>query len=185
MGSGHPSLVPYQSFGASDGFFILGCANQGLWERMCHTIGQPGFLEDPRFTTNTDRVEHRAECVSVLSEIFKTKTTEHWVKLIADAGIPCGPINRISQVVDDPQVAARNMLVDVAHPQVPGLRVPGPPLKLTATPPTVRRHPPMLGEHNDEILADAGFDPDQISRMRQKGVIGAKETSGAPTSHAD
>ena len=67
--------------------------------------------------------------------------------------------------------------------QGPGLRVPGPPLKLTATPPTVRRHPPMLGEHNEEILADAGFDPDQISRMRQKGVIGAKATSGAPTSH--
>ena len=184
MGSGHPSLVPYQSFPASDGFFILGCANQGLWERMCHTIGRPEFLEDPRFTTNTDRVVHRAECVAVLSGIFETKTTDHWVKLIADAGIPIGPINRISQLVDDPQVAARNMLVDVDHPQVPGLRVPGPPLKLTATPPTVRRHPPMLGEHNDEILADAGLDPDQISRMRQKGVIGAKVTSGAPTSHA-
>ena len=85
MGSGHPGLAPYQSFPTSDGFFILGCANQGLWERMCHAIERPGLLKDPRFSTNTDRVEHRAECVEVLSEVFRSKPTDHWVKIITDA----------------------------------------------------------------------------------------------------
>ena len=177
MGSGHPSLVPYQSFTSSDGYFILGCANQGLWERMCQAIGRPDFLEDPRFTTNTDRVEHRAECVELLTEIFRTESTEHWVKLIVDAGIPCGPINKVSEVVNNPQVLARNMVVDIPHPEVPDLRVPGPPLKLTSTPPTVRRYPPLLGEHNEEILADAGYNPEQISQLRKKGVIGGKATA--------
>jgi len=173
MGSGHPSLVPYQSFESSDGFFILGCANQGLWERMCQAIGRADFLDDPRFTTNTDRVEHRAECVGGLSEIFAKEPTEYWVKLITGAGIPCGPINKVSDVVNSPQVQARGMVVEVPHPEVPNLRIPNSPLKLTATPPTIRRYPPLLGEHNDEILAAAGYDASQISQLRERGVIGA------------
>ena len=181
LGSGHPSLVPYQSFPSSDGFFILGCANQGLWERMCHAIGREDLLEDPRFTTNTDRVKHRSECVELLSDIFRTESTEHWVELISDAGIPCGPINRVSQVINDPQVKARNMVVDIPHPQVPGLRVPNSPLKLSATPPKVRRHPPLLGEHNEEILADAGYTQVQISEMRERGVIGKQAATATST----
>ena len=183
MGSGHPSLVPYQSFATSDGYFILGCANQGLWERMCRAIGHPKLLEDPRFTTNTDRVTHRSECVDLLSDVFLTESTEHWVNLITDAGIPCGPINRVSQVVNDPQVLARDMIVDIPHPQVPDLRIPNSPFKLTATPPNVRRHPPLLGEHNEEVLAEAGFAPARIGEMRSKGVIGNKVTEPVTTSH--
>ena len=179
MGSGHPSLVPYQSFESSDGFFILGCANQGLWERMCQAIGRADFLDDPRFTTNTDRVEHRAECVGGLSEIFAKEPTEYWVKLITGAGIPCGPINKVSDVVNSPQVQARGMVVEVPHPEVPNLRIPNSPLKLTATPPTIRRYPPLLGEHNDEILAAAGYDASQISQLRERGVIGVKVGASA------
>ncbi len=174
MGSAHPSLTPYQSFPASDGFFILGCANQGLWERMCHAIGRPELLEDPRFSSNTDRVKHRAECVEVLSEVFQSKPMEHWVKVISDAGVPCGPINRVSQVMADPQVLYRNMVVEIPHPEVSGLKVPGSPLKLAATPPTFRLHPPLLGQHNEEVLASAGYSPDQIADFRERGVIGGK-----------
>ncbi len=181
MGSGHPSIVPYQSFPSTDGFFILGCANQGLWERMCHAIGRPEFLDDPRFASNTTRVEHRAECVELLAEIFRTESTAYWVKLITGAGVPCGPINRVSQVVNDPQVLARDMVIDMPHPEVPDLRVPGPPLKLTGSPPTVRRHPPLLGQHNEEILTDEGYSPEQISGLLEKGVIG-RVSSGAPAS---
>ena len=181
MGSGHPSLAPYQSFPTSDGFFILGCANQGLWERMCHAIGQSELLNDPRFGSNTDRVEHRAECVEVLSEVFKSKPTEHWVTVISNAGVPCGPINRVSQVLSDPQVLSRNMVVDIPHPEVPDLKVPGSPLNLTATPPTFRHHPPLLGQHNEEILIEAGYNQAQIRDMREKGVIGGKSTEPATT----
>ena len=130
MGSGHPSLVPYQSFNSSNGQFIIGCANQGLWERMARAIGQDAMLEDPRYTTNTDRVEHRAECVGELNSIFATNTTDHWVDLIVKAGVPCGPINTVSDVVSNPQVLARNMIAEVDHPKVPNLKFPNSPLKL-------------------------------------------------------
>ena len=181
MGSAHPSLVPYQTFPTSDGFLILGCANQGLWERLCHAIERPGLLKDPRFSTNTDRVAHRAECVEALSETFRSKPTEHWVKLIGDAGVPCGPINRVSQVLSDPQVLSRNMVVEIPHPEVPDLKVPGSPLKLTGTPPTFRRHPPLLGQHNQEILVGAGYDQAEISDMRERGVLGGKAPKPAST----
>jgi crotonobetainyl-CoA:carnitine CoA-transferase CaiB-like acyl-CoA transferase len=172
MGSGHPSLVPYQSFPASDGFFIVGVANQGLWQRFCRAIQRPDLLEDPRFVTNDRRVAHRAECVEILNQIFRTRTVAEWVSTIADAGVPCGPINRVSEVVADPQVLARNMVVNVPHPNVPDLRMAGSPLKLTETPPTVRRHPPLLGQHNEEVLTELGYNSQDIARLRETGVIG-------------
>ncbi len=172
LGSGHPSLVPYQSFPASDGFFILGCGNQGLWERLCPGIGHPELLEDPRFESNTARVENRTQCVEVLSEIFRTRTVAEWVETITDAGVPVGPINTVSDVISDPQVNARNMVVDMPHPNVPDLRVPFSPLKLAETPPAIRRTPPMLGQHNEEILTELGYTKDGISKAREKGVIG-------------
>ena len=172
MGSGHPSLVPYQSFESSDGYFIVGCANQGLWERLCRALDQPEFLADPRFATNTDRVAHRAECVDLLMDIFRTNTTTHWVALITAAGVPCGPINRVSEVVSNPQVLARQMIAEIEHPNVPDLKFPNSPLKLTASPAAVRRPPPLLGQHNAEVLTENGYTPAQIEELRQRGVIG-------------
>ena len=172
MGSGHPSLVPYQTFPAADGFFIVGCANQGLWERLCKAIGRPDLLADPRFKTNDDRVAHRAECVGTLSEIFRARPMADWVDMISQAGVPCGPINRVSDVVNDPQVLARDMIAEVPHPRVPELRMPNSPLKLTETPPSIRRPPPLLGQHNQEVLAEIGYSPQQIAELRQKGVLG-------------
>ncbi|MDA1128634.1 MAG: CaiB/BaiF CoA-transferase family protein [Chloroflexi bacterium] len=173
MGSGHPSLVPYQSFTSSNGQFIIGCANQGLWERMCHAIGRPGMVDDPRFTTNTDRVEHRAECVGELNALFAQNTTDHWVELIVEAGVPCGPINTVADVVSNPQVLARNMIAEVDHPNVPNLRFPNSPLKLTDSPATIRRVPPLLGQHNDEVLGEAGYSAEKIADLKERGVIGS------------
>ena len=172
MGSGHPSLVPYQSFRASDGNFIVGVANQGLWERFCAGIERPDLLEDPRFKTNDDRVAHRAECVETLNEIFRHKTMREWVEIIERAGVPCGPINRVDDVVNDPQVNARNMIAQLAHPNVPDLRIPNSPLKLSETPSAIRRPSPLLGQHNDEILAELGYSSDAVEGLRARGVIG-------------
>ena len=172
LGSGHPSLVPYQSFPAKDGFFILGCGNQGLWERLCRGIDRIDLLEDPRFESNTTRVENRADCVAVLSEIFQTKSVAEWVDIISDAGVPCGPINTVSDVINDAQVNARGMVVDMPHPNVPDLRVPFSPLKLAETPPAIRIPPPLLGQHNEEILSELGYDKGRIIKAREKGVIG-------------
>ncbi len=172
MGSGHPSLVPYQSFPASDGYFIVGVANEGLWEKFCAAIEQPDLLEDPRFKSNDDRVAHRVECVKLLSEIFRKRTVAEWIETIERAGVPCGPINRVDDVINNPQVQARNMIAELAHPNVPDLRMPNSPLKLAETPPNIHRPPPLLGQHNNEILADLGYTAADIAELRQKGVIG-------------
>ena len=107
--------------------------------------------------------------------VFRHESTEHWVKLINEAGVPCGPINRVSEVVSNPQVLARNMIVEMEHPNVPELRTPGSPLKLADSPATVRRPPPLLGQHNDEVLCELGYAPSEIERLRQEGVIGDQQ----------
>ena len=179
MGSGHPSLVPYQSFRASDGNFIVGVANQGLWERFCAGIGRPDLLEDSRFKTNDDRVVHRAECVETLNEIFKTKTMREWVEIIEEAGVPCGPINRVDDVVNDPQVNARNMIAELVHPNVPELRIPNSPLKLAETPASIRRPSPLLGQHNEEVLGELGYSAEDINDLQERGVIGRAQKPAA------
>jgi crotonobetainyl-CoA:carnitine CoA-transferase CaiB-like acyl-CoA transferase len=110
--------------------------------------------------------------VEVLSEIFRTKTVADWVEIITDAGVPVGPINTVSDVINDAQVNARNMVVNMPHPNVPDLRVPFSPLKLAETPPAIRLAPPLLGQHNEEILTELGYDKDGISKARDHGVIG-------------
>lgn len=172
MGSGHPSLVPYQSFASSDGYFILGCANQGLWERMCRGIGREDLLGDPRFATNTDRVAHRDACVAILTDVFRRESTDYWVSAINGAGVPCGPINRVSEVVSNPQILARNMVAAMEHPNVPDLKVPNSPLKLADSPASLRRPPPLLGQHNREVLAEQGYSATQIADWQARGVIG-------------
>ena len=179
MGSGHPSLVPYQSFGGSDGNFILGVANNGLWQRFCNSIEHPELLEDPRFRTNDDRVANRSECVRALNNIFGDNTVSYWVDKISEAGVPCGPINQVSDVVNDPHVLSRDMISGIEHPNIPDLRFPGSPLKLTETPPTIRRAPPLLGQHNEEILNELGYNSESIDSLRDRGVIGKTQFPNA------
>ena len=176
LGSGHPSLVPYQSFPAADGYFILGVANPNLWERFCHAIGHPELQDDPRFATNPDRVANRAEMVELLNGIFAGNTVAHWVNAIDAAGVPVGPINKTSDVVADAQVNARNMFLAIDHPRVPDLRVPNSPIKLQGTPAQLRRPPPLLGQHNDEVLAELGYDAAAIAALQDDGAVGRPAT---------
>lgn len=173
LGSGHPSLVPYQTFSSNDGYFLIGCANQGLWQKLCSAINHPELTDDPRFATNDDRVLNRQDCVDTLHAIFATASTDYWIQTIVAAGVPCGPINTVKDVVEDEQVLARNMIVDIpGHPNVPNLRTPNSPFKLSLTPPEIKLPPPLLGQHNYEVLQELGISNKEVDKLISDGIIG-------------
>ena len=171
LGQGHPSLAPYQMFPSKDGRVMLGAANDGLWNKFCEVTGRTDLSDDPRFQTNLDRVTHRSALIPILEALFQTKTTDEWVALLEAAGIPNSPVNTIANLVHDPQIAHRNMLVDVPHPTVPGLRAPATPMKLSDGPSSVRRHPPENGEHTEEILLEFGYSKEDIADLETSGAV--------------
>jgi formyl-CoA transferase len=172
FGNGHPTIVPYQSFRARDGFFCLAVGNDRQWQKLCRMLARPELVTDPRFATNPARVQHRNELIAVLQEIFLTQDIAFWLREIAAAGIPCGPVQAIDQVFADPQVLARGMLWTVPHPAAGEVRLVGSPLKLSETLVTCRTHPPLLGEHTDEVLTSLlGYSLEEAARLRAEGII--------------
>jgi formyl-CoA transferase len=172
FGNGHPTIVPYQSFHACDGFFCLAVGNDSQWRKLCTMLKRLELADDPRFATNPARVQNRELLISLLQEIFAREDTAYWLREIAAAGIPCGPVQSVDQVMADPQVLAREMVVAVPHPTANMVRLVGSPLKLSDTPVTLRSHPPLLGEHTSEVLTDLlGYTPVTLARLRTEGVI--------------
>ncbi|MFB4164996.1 CaiB/BaiF CoA transferase family protein [Alteribacillus sp. JSM 102045] len=176
MGSAHPTIVPYQAFPAKDMDIILAVPNNGLWEKCCRAMEWEDLLDDPRFKTNEDRVAHRSELVDIISKRLSKLESSEIFECLDAVGVPCGPINTIDQVVNDPQVLARDMILEVDHPIVKNLKMAGFPIKLSDTPASLKRHPPLLGEHTDEILSELGLTPDYIKDLKTKKVVGNFET---------
>ncbi|MDF2684185.1 MAG: Formyl-CoA transferase [Brevibacillus sp.] len=174
LGTAHPSIVPYQAFAAKDGEIILAIANNRLWEKACQALGWGDLQEDPRFRTNDERVAHRELLIRIIQDRVSTMDRQEIVERLDVAGVPCGPIHTIDQVLEHPQVLAREMVLEVDHPIVKNLKMPGFPVKLSDTPAMVRRHPPLLGEHTDELLSELGIDSAKIDEWREKKVIGDK-----------
>ena len=171
-GNAHPSIVPYQSFQTADGYLVLGAASESIWQRLCPALGRAELADDPRFAKNADRVAHRQELIAILSEIFMARTTADWVATLNRADIPCAPVQTIDQVFAAPQVLHRNMLVEVEHPTAGKVKLAGIPVKFSATPASVRLPPPLLGEHNDDVLSSwLGMKTEEIHRLKEKGVI--------------
>lgn len=153
-GNAHANIVPYQSFQASDVWFVVAVGNDRQFEKLCEVIGKQELANDERFGSNSERVKHRDELISLLKPVFLTKTSSEWLSMLEAARIPCGAINSLDKVFSLPQVEARDMLVHMEHSKIGDLSLVGSPLKFSATPVDYKLPPPRLGEHTDEVLKE-------------------------------
>jgi crotonobetainyl-CoA:carnitine CoA-transferase CaiB-like acyl-CoA transferase len=170
-GSAHLLTAPYQAFKASDGWINIGGANQGNWERIAVALGQPAWREDPRFATNSQRMEHREVLVAMMSEIVATKTKAEWIAILDEAGVPVGPVHTIGEALTHPQTLAREMVVDLVHPQAGATKALGCPIHFSKSPTRIDRPAPMLGEHSRELLREYGYSDADIDGFVDAGVI--------------
>ena len=170
-GSAHQISAPYQALPTSDGYITVGGANQRNWERLCRAIGRAELISDPRFEVNAGRMANRPALEATLGETLKTQPMAHWLSILEAAGVPCGPIYDISQVYADPQVIARDMVVEVEHPTAGTIRNVGIPVKFSETPGNIRRPPPRFGEHTEEVLAEFGYTTGEIDSLRDRGIV--------------
>lgn len=172
FGNGHPTIAPYQVFKGSDKYFAFGTGNDLQWVKFCQAIERPEWITDERFSTNPKRVENREILIPLLDELFAEKDAAEWLELGEKIGLPAAPINAIDEVFADPQVQARNNVVEVEHPTAGRVKIGASPLNVVTAPPQVRYPPPLLGEHNEEILRDVlGYDGERIAELRDDGLV--------------
>ncbi len=172
LGNAHPNISPYQTYAACDGHLNVAVANDAHFRRLAEVVEQPALADDPRFATNAQRVAHRAEMAAVLTPLFASRSVAHWLQQLGDAGLVCGPINDVPTALDHPQLAARDMVVDLEHPDYGPVRVLGSPWKISGAEIGPTTAPPTLGEHTDALLTELlGLDEQALDRLRDAGVI--------------
>jgi crotonobetainyl-CoA:carnitine CoA-transferase CaiB-like acyl-CoA transferase len=172
MGNRHPTIAPYETFSAADGEFVLAVGNDDQFRRFCQVVSRPDVASDPRFATNTGRLEHYDALKLVLDALIGRGQRQDLVDALTAAGVPCGNVRTVAEALADPQMAARDMIATVQHPTAGALHVLGTPLRLSDTEAEVRTPPPLLGQHTDTILkADVGLSGEEIQRLRDAGVI--------------
>jgi len=172
MGNAHPNIVPYQDFPTADGDVIVAIGNDAQFAKFCAVAGRAEWASDERFATNPARVANRSVLIPMLRQATVARTTQAWVTALEQAGVPCGPINRIDEVFADPHVRERGVRITMEHAKAGSVDLVGNPIRLSATPVDYRRAPPMLGEHTGEVLADwLGMDPEAVAAARGRGVL--------------
>ena len=171
VGNRHPMITPYESFETSDGYVIFAVGNQRLWETFVKTLNREDLNNDPRFADMKSRNQHPAELKEILENITRQRTTEEWVKVMEDAGVPCGRIRTIDQVLSDPHVDIREMVVEKEHPKAGMIKLTGVPTKLSLTPGEVSSPPPTLGQHTEEILSSIGYSTANIEEFKNNGIV--------------
>jgi crotonobetainyl-CoA:carnitine CoA-transferase CaiB-like acyl-CoA transferase len=171
MGSAHPLNAPYQAFEASDGWIVVGGANQKNWLLMLEAMGASELAHDPRFLSGADRMAHLKELDAALSKRFRTRPAQYWLDALNGKGVPCGPVHDMLQALSDPQTIAREMVVEVEHSALGPVKTLGLPLKFSTTPGKVRTGAPRYGEHTREVLREYGFDEQQINGFEKEGAV--------------
>jgi crotonobetainyl-CoA:carnitine CoA-transferase CaiB-like acyl-CoA transferase len=165
MGSAHRMSAPYQAIRCADGYITLAAANDRLFARLCDVLGHPDWAERPEFRDDTHRVQNRAALAALLESVTAADPRAYWLGRLAASDIPCGPINNYAQVFADPQVQAREMVVDTDHPTLGRIRTLGSPIKMSRTPVTIGRPAPRLGEHTEAVLREAGCDEALVAEL--------------------
>jgi len=171
QGNAHANIVPYQVFVVADGHIIVAVGNDRQFARLCDLLDEPALATDARFTTNAERVRCRDVLVPMLQAHFLQRDRRAWLSLLEAAGIPCGPVNDLADVFADPQVRARGMVFEAPHPHAGTLPLVGSPITLSATPVESPRAPPLLGQHTDNVLREAGYSDDEVAALRARGAI--------------
>jgi len=172
MGNAHSSIVPYDTFDARDGPVVLAVGNDDQWRRFCETAGLSELATDERFATNPQRVVNRHVLQPILSRVIRTRGRADWAERLRQAGIPCGPVRTVGEMLADPQLQARDMITAVQHPAAGELRLVASPIKLSDRPSRPDRSPPTLGEHTDAILTkEPGFSQEQLKDLRRRNVV--------------
>ncbi len=170
FGNAHPNIVPYQIFATADGNLALAIAADRQYARFCELAGVP-HLAQPPYDKNADRLAHRDKLIALLNPVLASKPTDEWMRLLEAEGIPAGVVRTVDQVFESPQAKARDMVCVIEHPTAGELRLSGLPYKLSATPLTIYRHPPLLGEHTDEVLAELGYTATEVAALRAAGAV--------------
>ena len=172
MGNAHFNIAPYEVYRARDRWFTLAALNDRQWHLLCQVVGLPEIEQDPRFASNQDRVANREALAEVLNKAFANQDVETWLDELQEVGLPCGPINAIPDVYSHPQTKTRDLKVEVEHPTIGKLVLPGFPYQLSTTPAEVQRPPPLLGEHTEEILTDLlGYSKREVASLRERGAV--------------
>lgn len=173
LGNAHPNIVPYQPFKARDKYIIIAVGSERQWERFCQALGIADSIgKDARFATNADRLRHRSELVPLLEQILAERDADYWLEQLRAADIPCGPINEVDEILNDPHIHARGMIVELPHPTAGPVRSLGNPVHLDGTPVGYRLPPPTLGQHTEQVLTELlGYSADDITTLREQQII--------------
>jgi crotonobetainyl-CoA:carnitine CoA-transferase CaiB-like acyl-CoA transferase len=171
-GNDHPSAAPYGVYECSDGYLIIATFNDREFRRLAEVLGRPEWIDDPRFAKNGDRVANRPAIKQAVQDVVIGKTRAEWIDILNEAKVSCGPINNLPEVMEDPQVLAREMIVAMEHPVLGEIKTIGSPYKLSASPPTYRRPPPLMGEQTEEVLGELlGLSRDEVAGLRARGAV--------------
>jgi crotonobetainyl-CoA:carnitine CoA-transferase CaiB-like acyl-CoA transferase len=173
MGSASPMFAPYQAFNAGDGYItVAGAGNESLWQRACQAMGRADLIDDPRFRTNADRVQHQDELVAIIETTLATRPRGHWQQAFEAAGVPAGPINGLADLFADPHLRERGAVLTIHHPSAGELPAVSAPVRMDGSTAYSNQPPPRLGEHTEDALRDAGLSAAEIAALREQGVLG-------------